>query len=310
MVDLLEDGLVGHVIDVVLVRRPARPVAGRASGPRRASSRSAGKSGATMWLIWRVEWPAPRISTRTSSGRMCDRLEAPPARVGPGRRRGDREPGRAPSVLGPPPFRRDHGPSARRQVERRRQGVERPTSRPSRTTGSIPSSSTTTSRAGHEDDGRLVIRRRRSRSIRRPSVPPSGTTGSASRAAAGSTATSPDASGRRRSRSGGRSFGGALGWIARLGHQAGRTSGFGTSASPTWWSSSWYEPMNARRVRAVGPNVSNSSRAQAVGLERPHEVGEPRPQLVDDRRGDRLVHPRPDLDRRGVEPALPDRPAS
>ena len=35
-----------------------------------SSSRSAGKSGAMMWLIWRVECPAPRISTRMSAGRM------------------------------------------------------------------------------------------------------------------------------------------------------------------------------------------------------------------------------------------------
>ena len=141
---------------------------------------------------------------------------------------------------------------------------------------------------------------------RRPSVPPSGTTGSATRPRPGRSPPAPDASGRSRSRSGGRSFGGALGWIARLGHEAGRTSGFGTSASPTWCNSSWYEPVKARRVRAVGPNVSNSSAAQAVGLERPHEIREPRAQLVDDGRVDRLVHPRPDLDRRGVEAALPD----
>ena len=75
-------------------------------------------------------------------------------------------------------------------------------------------------------------------------------------------------------------------------------SGFGIIASVTAWSSSWYEAMNARIVRAVGGKVSNSSRRQAIRLVRPDEVREMRAQLGDDRRIDRVVHPRPDLDSR------------
>jgi hypothetical protein len=55
------------------------------------------------------------------------------------------------------------------------------------------------------------------------------------------------------------------------GHAEGLRSGFGTSASVTWWSSSWYEPMNVRNVRALGGNESNSSTPEAVRLVCPHE---------------------------------------
>ena len=42
-------------------------------------------------------------------------------------------------------------------------------------------------------------------------------------------------------------------------------SGFGMSASVTLASNSWYEPMNARRVRAVAPKPSNSATVSPSG---------------------------------------------
>ena len=42
-------------------------------------------------------------------------------------------------------------------------------------------------------------------------------------------------------------------------------SGLGSSASVTRCRSSWYEPMNARRVRTVGAQVSNSATARPSG---------------------------------------------
>ena len=48
-------------------------------------------------------------------------------------------------------------------------------------------------------------------------------------------------------------------------------------------------------------------RRQPVGLVGPDEVREPALQFVEDPGGHRIVHPRPDLDGRGVEPSLPGR---
>ena len=67
VVDLFEVDLAGRIVDIVLVRRIAGPVAaGRVD--LQISRRCAGKSGLSMWLIWRVALPPPRISTPTSAG--------------------------------------------------------------------------------------------------------------------------------------------------------------------------------------------------------------------------------------------------
>ena len=54
-------------MDIVLVRRmdDQLPLGVKTST---TSRRSAGNDGATMWLIWRAAFPAPRISTATPSG--------------------------------------------------------------------------------------------------------------------------------------------------------------------------------------------------------------------------------------------------
>ena len=128
-----------------------------------SSSRSAGKSGAMMWLIWRVEWPAPRISTRMSSGRMwTGRRRADD--LGPGRRRRRWPDGRG-RRLGPPVAARPSrvGRPAGRTPTAAPSNTD---ARPSRTTGSLAVGRDDRVGARHEDDGRLVVRRRRSRSIR------------------------------------------------------------------------------------------------------------------------------------------------
>ena len=64
--------------------------------------------------------------------------------------------------------------------------------------------------------------------------------------------------------------------------------------------------MNARSVRTVGGKASNSVDGQPVGLVGAHEVGQVATQVVDVDRRHGIVHPRPDLDIGGLEPALPD----
>ena len=100
----------------------------------------------------------------------------------------------------------------------------------------------------------------------------------------------------------------ARGWIVgslTIFGQGARTSGFGIIASVTACSSSWYDAMNARSVRAVGGEGVEVVAAQAIRLVRPDEVREVRRKLRDDRRIDRVIDPRPDLDVGRVEALLP-----
>ena len=62
------------------------------------------------------------------------------------------------------------------------------------------------------------------------------------------------------------------------------------------WSSSWYEPMNARSVLTGRPERVELVDGEAVRLVRADEVRQ-LAQLLEPDRVHRVVHPRPDLDR-------------
>ena len=200
MVDLLEHRLGRHVVDVVLVRRPARPVASRASGPRRRAGDRPGKSGAMMWPICarrRARRRGPRPGRRRPD-RRAGRDTCRPRRRGRDRDGRDRPPfrlatatvaaGRAGRTPRAGPRRRspDRSRSERAPVD---SDLERPRP-PSRTHDRVswPAAD---------------LRRPLARQDRRPErqVPPAGRHGS--------TETQPTRPGRRRSRSGGRSLGSA-----------------------------------------------------------------------------------------------------
>ncbi len=270
-VDLLEDRLGRHVVDVVLVRRPARPVAGRRQDldDEQPVGGELGRDH-VIDLTRRPARPADLHAhvTRqdrdrhiidgdgTDAWRLGDR-DSDSAAVNGGSRL---DPG------GPVDRRFDDVVmnSPDRQVDGRRQIVEQRESPRELDLGVAMGRTDDGATAIENHDARLVIGSAEGEPLtclehRRPErqVPPPSLC---------------RVDEHRPLRTGPQSK--PIGWQVvrwgarvdrRIGHPAGRMSGFGTMASVTWWSSSWYDPTKARRVRALGPNVSNSSGVSPSG---------------------------------------------